>query len=88
MLGGEVYVGFPFAEQLNRITVFVFAKLINTVNIADFQGLSLVAFLKFWLLLCFVKNLCFPLLYIQKAGNEPSGLHSAAFLLPENGKEV
>lgn len=31
MLGGEVYVGFPFAEQLDRIAVFIFAKLINTV---------------------------------------------------------
>ena len=58
-----------------------------TVNIADFQGLPLVAFLKYLLLRCFVKNLFFPLLYIQKAGNEPSRLNSAAFLLPENGKE-
>ena len=57
-----------------------------TVNIADFQGLLPVAFLNFWLLLCFVKNLFFPLLYIQKAGNEPSRLHSAAFLLPEKRK--
>ena len=57
-----------------------------TVNIADFQGLPLVAFLKYLLLRCFVKNLFFPLLYIQKAGNEPSRLHSAAFLLPEKRK--
>ena len=32
MLGGEVYVGFPFAEQLDRIAVFVFAQLINPVT--------------------------------------------------------
>lgn len=57
-----------------------------TVNIGDFQGLPLVAFLKFYLLRCFVKNLCFPLLYIQKTGNEPSRLHSAAFLLSEKRK--
>ena len=32
MLGGEVYVGFALAEKLDRITVFVFAKFINTVT--------------------------------------------------------
>ena len=32
MLGGEVYVGFPFAEQLDRIAVFVFTEFINTVT--------------------------------------------------------
>lgn len=32
MLGGEVYVGFPFAEQLDRIAVFVFTKFINPVT--------------------------------------------------------
>ena len=31
MLGGEIYVGFPFAEQFYRLAVFIFAKLINTV---------------------------------------------------------
>ena len=35
----------------------------------------------------FRKNLCFPLLYIQKAGNEPSRSHLAAFFCPKNGKE-
>ena len=33
MLGGKVYVGFAFAQQLHRHAVFVFAKLINTVTI-------------------------------------------------------
>ena len=32
MLGGEVYVGFPFAEQLDRIAVFVFTEFINPVT--------------------------------------------------------
>ena len=32
MLGGEVYVGFAFAKQLDRITVFIFTQLINTVT--------------------------------------------------------
>ena len=32
MFSGKVYVGFPFAEQLDRIAVFVFAQLINTVT--------------------------------------------------------
>ena len=32
MLGGDVYVGFPFAEKLDRITLFVFTEFINTVT--------------------------------------------------------
>ena len=32
MLGGEVYVGFAFAQQLHGLAVFVFAKLINTLT--------------------------------------------------------
>ena len=32
MLGGKVYVGFALAEQLDRITVFIFAQLMNTVT--------------------------------------------------------
>ena len=32
MLGGEVYVDFPFAEQLDRISVFVFTELIYSVT--------------------------------------------------------
>lgn len=32
MLGGKVYVGFALAEQLDRIAVFVFTMLINTVT--------------------------------------------------------
>ena len=33
MLGGKVYVGFALAEQLDRIAVFVFTMLINTVTL-------------------------------------------------------
>ena len=35
MLGGKVDIGLALAEQLDRITVFVPAKLINTVNESD-----------------------------------------------------
>ena len=48
-----------------------------------------VAFLQFRLLRYLIGISVFPLLYIQKAVNEPSRSHSAAFLLPENnGEEV
>ena len=57
-----------------------------TVNIADFQSFTPVAFFHFNIFCCFVKNPCFPLLYIQKAGNEPSRSHSAAFLLSKKRK--
>ena len=33
MLGGEVYVGFAFAQQLHGLAAFVYAKLINTVTL-------------------------------------------------------
>ena len=33
MLGGKIYVGFAFAQQLHGLAVFVFAKLINTVTL-------------------------------------------------------
>ena len=33
MLGGEVYVGFAFAQQLHGLAGFVFSKLINTVTL-------------------------------------------------------
>ena len=33
MLGGKVYVGFAFAQQLHGLAAFVFAKLINTVTL-------------------------------------------------------
>ena len=33
MLGGEVYVGFAFAQQLHGLAGFIFAKLINTVTL-------------------------------------------------------
>lgn len=32
MLGGEAYVGFALAEQLDRIAVFVFTEFINPVT--------------------------------------------------------
>ena len=48
-----------------------------------------VAFLQFRLLRYLIGISVFPLLYIQKAVNEPSRSHSAAFLLPENnGEEI
>ena len=48
-----------------------------------------VAFSQFCLLRYLIRISVFPLLYIQKAVNEPSRSHSAAFLLPENnGEEV
>lgn len=35
MLGGEVYVGFAFAQQLHGLVGFVFAKLIDTITLGS-----------------------------------------------------